>query len=191
MEAKLSCTTEEAIAGFAYLTERYAALFKQHTREQLLWQPGSGIWCVAECVEHVALTNSAYLKNILPVVERGRVSAAGNESLHVGGWLSGLLLKNVSPQAPRKLKAPKKIRPLAVQPGKAFEQLQETHAKILALLELRPHPDFNRIRFPNPFFPLIKFTVASGILIMVAHGRRHLLQAERVCSMPGFRAAAA
>jgi len=31
----------------------------------------------------------------------------------------------------------------------------------------------------NPYLPLIRFTVGTGLLIMPAHERRHLLQAER------------
>jgi hypothetical protein len=39
--------------------------------------------------------------------------------------------------------------------------------------------DVNRIRFRNPFVPLIRFTLGTGLEILVRHERRHLEQAER------------
>jgi hypothetical protein len=40
--------------------------------------------------------------------------------------------------------------------------------------------DVNRIRFRNPFIPIIRFTAGTGLQIICSHQRRHLLQAERV-----------
>lgn len=186
----MECTREQAIADFTGLGERFSSL-ADHTREQLLWRPDAGkAWCIAECVEHVALANAAYLEKIKPVVSRA-AAGSGGAPLHIGGWLSALLLKSVSPQAHSKLRAPSKIRPLRVNPDEAFKKLTATHAEVLALLDMQPHPDYNRIRFQNPFVPLVRFTVASAFLIMAAHGRRHLAQAERVREAPGFPGIAA
>jgi len=48
--------------------------------------------------------------------------------------------------------------------------------------------DVNRIRFKNPFVPLIRFTVGTGLEIVSQHESRHLLQAERIRESPGFPA---
>jgi hypothetical protein len=40
--------------------------------------------------------------------------------------------------------------------------------------------DVNRIRFRNPFVPLLRFTVGTGLEIITKHEDRHLLQAERL-----------
>ena len=45
--------------------------------------------------------------------------------------------------------------------------------------------DVNRIRFQNPFVPVIYFTVGTGLEIVVRHQHRHLLQAERIISRRG------
>jgi hypothetical protein len=44
--------------------------------------------------------------------------------------------------------------------------------------------DINRIRFRNPFIPLLRFTVGTGLEIVWRHQRRHLLQAERIKQPP-------
>ncbi len=192
MNSRTNCTREQAIAEFTDLNDRFASLAQGRTPEQLLWRPDGGkSWCIAECVEHDALANRAYLSNIQPVTSGAAAGDSASDSLHVGGWLSGLLLRSVSPEAPRKLKAPRKIRPLSVNVNEAFSKLAATHKDVISILELNPRPDFNRLRFQNPFVPLIRFTVASGILIMAAHAQRHLLQAERISTTAGFPGLAA
>jgi hypothetical protein len=44
----------------------------------------------------------------------------------------------------------------------------------------------NRIRFWNPFVLGLRFTVGTGFQIIASHGRRHLLQAERVRDSADF-----
>jgi hypothetical protein len=46
--------------------------------------------------------------------------------------------------------------------------------------------DVNRVRFGNPFLPLIRFTVGTGLQIVARHNHRHLLQAERVRQLGEF-----
>ena len=85
-----------------------------------------------------------------------------------------------------KFKAPGKIRPVSVEPEQAFQELRRGHIEIQELLAATAQPDLNRIRFKNPFIPVLHFTVATGLLIMAAHGRRHLEQAERLFKLSGF-----
>jgi hypothetical protein len=98
-------------------------------------------------------------------------------------------LESVSPEGKRKIKVPPAGRPTGSSSIKSDESLRtllETHNRIRELLNASSQPDLNRIRFKNPFFPLLRFTVATGILVMIAHAHRHLQQAERVMLMDHF-----
>jgi hypothetical protein len=46
--------------------------------------------------------------------------------------------------------------------------------------------NINGIRFWNPFLPGLRFTVGTGLEIIVSHELRHLLQAERVRDSANF-----
>jgi hypothetical protein len=83
------------------------------------------------------------------------------------------------------------MEPSLIDPEDSLRKLQATHLEIREVLESSDQPDLNRLRFNNPFISLIRFTVGTGILIMVGHGRRHLLQAERICHMENFPAQSA
>ena len=47
---------------------------------------------------------------------------------------------------------------------------------------LRAHADLDlaSVRFPNPFIPGVRFSLATGLHVIPAHERRHLWQAWRV-----------
>lgn len=174
-------------AEFADLDQRYSILYNRCSREQLLWRPRNESWCIGECVEHVSRGISEYLGPMRRAILKGRPPALEENDLFVpGGWFSAAFLKRIGPEVTVKFKAPGKIRPLSVDPEKAFEDLSRGHADIQQLLLETAQLDLNRIRFKNPFVPVLRFTVATGFLILAAHGRRHLLQAERVAQTPGF-----
>ena len=57
----LTRTRAQLSAELADLDQLFSALYNRCSREQLLWRPGAGSWCIAECIEHVARGISQYL----------------------------------------------------------------------------------------------------------------------------------
>ena len=152
-----------------------------------MWRSTEGSWSVAECVDHVARSISHYLVPIRQAVVKGGPPAPDEDYVLVpGGWFSTAFLKRIGPQVTMKFKAPRKIQPLSVKPGEVLGELQRGHAEAAKLLAESAGINLNRIRFRNPFIPVLRFTVATGFLILAAHGRRHLLQAQRVTETHGF-----
>jgi len=183
MAEAITKTREQLTAEFSDLDDRYAAIVQAHSIEQLTRRPGANAWSVAECMEHVALANSQYLAAIKrAVVDSREPSARRDQPLTTAGWFSAFFVKSVGPKAKVKIKARKKIRPSTADAQQALQRLQQTHHQIRELLSSDLQPDLNRVRFKNPFVPAFHFTVATGVLVMAAHGHRHLLQAERACN---------
>jgi hypothetical protein len=169
------------------LDERYSALYQGCSLAQLLCRPSNDGWSTAECIEHVARSISQYLAPMRQAIMKGGPSAREENYLFVpGGWFSAAFLKRIGPEVTVKFKTPGKIRPLRVDPEKAFDELRGGHAQIQQMLAETAQLDLNRMRFKNPFVPVLRFTVATGFLILAAHGRRHLLQAQRVVLADGF-----
>jgi len=138
-------------------------------------------------IEHVALSISQYMAPIRAAIAKGGPPAAEQNYIFVaGGWFSNAFLKRIGPEVTSKFKAPGKLRPLSVDSGRVFADLHRAHEEVQLLLAETARLDLNRIRFRNPFIPVLRFTVATGFLVMAAHGRRHLLQAERVTQADGF-----
>jgi hypothetical protein len=83
-------------------------------------------------------------------------------------------------RAPRKIVPGKRLDPSIVD---RFFASNDEARRVIARAG---HHDVNRIRFVNPFIPLLQFTVGTGLEILTAHERRHLLQAERVRESRNF-----
>ena len=155
------------------------------TSDQLNWPPRPGSWSIGQCLEHLCIMNELYLAAIAGSLA-GNPPAAVPEI--VPGWFGRWFIRSFiepSPQTKR-AHAPKKIRPQArVEPSvlDRFLRINETARQVV---RRAGDYDVNRIRFKNPFIPLLRFTVGTGLQIISRHERRHLLQAERVKESPGF-----
>jgi hypothetical protein len=159
--------------------EKAKALVAGLNEEQLNWQPAPGSWSVGQCLEHLSITNEAYLPAILEALRENPDAPA--EQI-VPGWFGGWFLRNFiepSPQGKR-APAPPKFRPTARVGLSVLDRfLFENQSCRQVILRARCK-DVNRIRFWNPLLKGIRFTVGTGLEIIAGHERRHLLQAERV-----------
>jgi DinB superfamily len=183
-------TRQELLESLDQLDKDFVALLQNFSPEQLNWVPALGVWSIAQCIDHVARTNTIYIPVIQARISRAtpRADFAGNP-LRTAGWPSTLFLRSVSPEGARKNRAPESARPAgasSINSAEALQILLETHVKIRSILNASAQPDLNRIRFRNPFIPLLHFTVATGILVMVGHAQRHLQQALRIAKSAGF-----
>jgi hypothetical protein len=153
--------------------------------EQLNWQPSPGAWSVGQCLQHLYLANEVYLPAISAVLE-GRQQAAVHEIRL--GRLSRWFIRNYIAPNPggTRARAPGKIEPTSkVEPGILAAFLRSNQAA-RELIRRAGEYDVNAIRFKNPFIPLLRFTVGTGLEIIAKHQSRHLLQAEGVRRCAGF-----
>jgi len=160
-------------------------LVAELTEEQLNWQPAPGTWSVGQCLEHLCMTNEAYLPP-LSVAVSGKPDSSVEQI--TPGWFGRWFIRSfIEPSAvSKRASAPAQIRPTARVGASVLERFLAGNASCRELVVRAHHKNVNRIRFWNPFIPGIRFTVGTGLQIIVGHERRHLLQAERVRQFPSF-----
>jgi DinB superfamily len=93
--------------------ERAEKLVDGLSVEQLNWQPAQGCWSVGQCLEHLCITNEAYLPAISAALKERPDEPV--EQI-IPGCFGGWFIRNCiepSPQGKR-APAPAKIRPTAV-----------------------------------------------------------------------------
>ena len=153
------------------------------------WQSAAGrSWSIWQCIEHLSLTNRVYAQ----ALAEGLGSAGASERTATGeeitpGWFGRWFVSKIEPPVGIGVKT----RPWATPAAKgdlagAFARLEESHKALREIVESWDSIDLNRVRYPNPFIPVVKFTVGTGLLIANAHDRRHLWQAQRVKEAPGY-----
>lgn len=146
---------------------------------QLNWSPRPGAWSVGQCLEHLYVTNEVYLGAISNALARRQPRVVEEIT---PGWFGRWFIRTyMEPSAgPTRVRAPKKIAPAARIGGDILDRFLRSNDNARKVVHGARHYDVNRIRFRNPFIPVIWFTVGTGFQIIATHQRRHLLQAERV-----------
>lgn len=155
------------------------------SEEQLNWPPAAGCWSVGQCLEHLCITNEAYLPAISAALEGKRNRPVEQIT---PGWFGSWFIRSFVEPSPKgkKAAAPKKIRPTARVGLAVLDRFISGNQRCRELILRARELDVNRIRFWNPFLPGLRFTVGTGLEIIAGHERRHLLQAERVRAAANF-----
>jgi DinB superfamily len=155
------------------------------TDEQLNWQAAPGGWSIGQCLEHLCVTNECYLPPISAALKKKPCSPVEEIT---PGWFGGWFIRSFAEPLPdgKRASAPRKIRPGPRTDLSVLDRfLSDNQAWRDLILRARGH-DVNHIRFWNPFLPGLRFTVGTGLEIIVSHERRHLLQAKRVKDWGSF-----
>lgn len=152
----------------------------------LNWRPDDRSWSTAQCLDHLNVANRTYLEAMRPTIEEARRQGKARRGPVRPGWFERWFVANLEPPPKRKLPAPKKIIPAVRGEKEALlAEFRRLHAEASALLHDGAGLDLG-VRFPNPFIPLLRFTVWTGFLVIPHHERRHLWQAEQLRQKPGF-----
>lgn len=161
------------------------ALMAGLTAEQLNWQLSPGAWSVGQCLEHLCITNDAYLPPITSALE-GKPDSPVEQI--TPGALEGWFIRSFVEPSPksRRMPAPGKIRPGTHVELSVIDRFLSGNKTFRELIVGARGKNVNRIRFWNPLVPGLRFTVGAGLEIITSHERRHLLQAERVRGAANF-----
>jgi hypothetical protein len=165
---------------------RAMAIVNDLSIEQLNWKAGPAAWSVGQCLEHLCLSNEVYVEPMAEALNGGR---AGPVAEITPGWFGRWFIrKYIEPTTQKKrARAPRRAVPVARQLDLTIlDRFIASNAKIRNIITRAQRYDVNRVRFKNPFVPLIRFTVGTGFQIIARHNHRHLLQAERVSQLPAF-----
>jgi hypothetical protein len=172
------------IAEFDAADQKARELVTGLSPEQLNWQPESGAWSVGQCLEHLCLMNEVYSQAISSALDGKPASVAQEITL---GWFSRWFINNYSePGSNKHARAPKKIVPSERVEPPVLDRFLRSNQVARELVRRAGDYDANRIRFRNPFIPLLRFTVGAGLEIISKHELRHILQAQRVKKSAGF-----
>ena len=155
------------------------------SESQLNWRHAPHSWSIGQCLMHLLHTNRVYLPPIARALE-GR-SPSPVPAITPGFFGMWFIRSYIDPTTQkRRGRSPRKIKPEPDVPADILDQFVKSNAAVRDLVRRAGPYDVNRIRFVNPFIPVIRFTVGTGLEIVSRHERRHLRQGERVRQQPAF-----
>lgn len=149
--------------------------------DQLLHrQPPRGGWSMLQCLQHIVLTNQAILTAMVATAPPR--NAAGELDTHVAqnGVARFFLWVLEPPVRWLRVKSLPAVVPEYVPDARqVLADLEATHRQVTQLMRSLSSAEVNTIRFPDLFNPRFSHSLGVGMLIIAAHERRHLWQAEQ------------
>ena len=146
---------------------------------QLNWRPAPEVWSVGQCLHHLYEANEVYLPAIAEALDHRLPSPVQDIA---PAWFGRWFIRTyIEPSArSKRARAPRKIAPAQQVEPSVLDMFVRSNVVARDLIRRASAFDVNRIRFRNPFIPLLRFTAGTGLEIVCKHQHRHLLQAERI-----------
>ncbi len=164
--------------------ETVETLFVLLSDEELLWKPDAQRWSVAECIQHLNLTNRHYVGEMHRVL--GKSGAHAPTANYKPGYFGRKLYTRMHPdQINKKVKTFGKLNPenARLDARTVLNEYLDRGREVVALIEKSRSVDIGKIRINSAIGPLLRFKLGDAIQIVVNHDMRHLLQAQRVLEL--------
>lgn len=182
--SNLPSDRQRLLAELAELDRAFEELWDERDDGERCRRPEPESWSLAEILDHLVATDSQYLDAMEKAVERSLRPASRGEPLKAGP-LERLFVAFLEPPVRWRMPAPRSALPPAdVDPGRVWGAYRTIHDRLADWIRATADLDLYRIRFPDPLAPLIPLRVSTGLLVLLAHGRRHLDQARRSLANP-------
>ncbi len=154
---------------------------------QLNWKPAPDRWSVAQCLDHLRITNESYWP-IFDAVAEGRKRDRWLERVPGLPRILGPLLRwATAPDTRARSRTRSRFEPSASDlPASVVEAFVQNVDAHLAKIEAAADVDHRRVVVTSPFAEVIVYTLEDAVLVSIAHLERHRLQALRVTRMPEF-----
>lgn len=161
--------------------QRAETIVRDLSSEQLTTQPAPGKWSIAECILHLNATATV----VQPLMEKSIVQARQDKKVGAGPFdigLKGRLLVWIAEPPPKfRMPAPRNVRPPAQidDPARLLPDFMKAQDEWERLIRESAALNLAKIKV-GPLFSPLRQRLAASFPWMMAHQRRHLLQAEKV-----------
>ena len=187
MPPKLEYTTAEFVSELERQSAQAQQVAGGLSESALNWQPNDGkSWSVAQCLDHLVIMNRMYVKTLQDAVADNEDQLEPRKQpIQPSGWLTSLFISYEEPPPKIKLPAPKKIAPPSNLATSVIEDFKAVQQELVDFVREWGGADLGDLKMKDPLFP-IHLTADTELLIIAAHNRRHLWQAENVQKSAGF-----
>ncbi len=154
---------------------------------QVNWRPTAAHWSIAECLDHLTVTNRELMSPIEAAIEEARSKGLTGRGPFRYGIIGNMIVRSMEPPAKLKFKAPKIFKPRPDQSLEAvardFFAMQD---ELLRLVNEANGINLARVKINSPVTKLIKLSLGQSFGLIASHERRHLWQARQVKENPAF-----
>jgi hypothetical protein len=161
--------------------------FSNISLPQLNWKSSPQSWSIAQCLDHLITSNTAYFPDLKKITEGTyKMNLWEKHSPFTKTW-GRLFTKHLQEQVKRKMKAPKFLQPaeseMAIDIIDRYHQSLDTFLQYISLCR---NVDVDRIIITSPIVWIVTYSLRDAFTFLLQHEHRHLNQAIRVKSNENF-----
>lgn len=187
MDSSLTGDLAQLVSELVAVEEDADAIIAGLDDEQFNWSPAPRVWSIAQCLDHLNITNALYVAGIRPALEEARARGLRRAGPIAVSWWGRRFVGSLEPPARLKMKTPRAIVPGArKRKAEVWPEFVRIHGQIRACIEENADLDLNGARMRNPLFGLVWMRVGTALRAIAAHDRRHIWQARAVRNADGF-----
>lgn len=161
--------------------------FKSLTEDQINWRTAAGCWSIAECVDHLIVTNKWYLNEIEKQFSENQIKTDYSKSKVKHKWLSKFIIKGVDPSNIKKAKTfPVFMPSMSLYTKNVLDHFYEVQTNLVNLISSAKDLDLNKYIMSSPAAKIIKENFCDVLEIIRLHDRRHFNQAKKNFNHPNF-----
>src|SRR5262245_5522870 len=154
---------------------------------QFNWRPQPHAWSIAQCLDHLNIFGQQYFSILIEKIthaEKANLLGGGRYEL---GLVGRLFLRLTEPPVRSRFKAPKRFVPAPEKQLTAVaEEFLTLQDKAIAMIRQAEKLNWGKIKVASPQSRVLKFNLATILVIVVAHERRHLWQAWQTRNHSNF-----
>jgi DinB family protein len=151
--------------------------------ERLLRHPATGGWSVGQVLEHLLVSEGKYQPIMDALLRDSRPDAGAPLREWSPSFVGGLLTRSL--ERPRRIPAPRQIRPSATPRAGVVEKFLAQQLSLVARLDAAELYDWRALTLNSPLVPslirpLARMNLGDAFSVSVVHVERHTRQMERV-----------
>jgi hypothetical protein len=162
--------------------------FKSLSEAQLNHCPAPGAWSIAQCLQHILLSDEAYLPALERLLKKDHRPAFWEKYSPFTRSIGNSMISQLGTESNRRFKAPGLFLPTRqLIPAAVRDQILAHWERLDELCRRLEEAGAAEKVMRSPVAPLITLRVHDALLMFRAHTRRHLQQADKVLSSSEFR----
>jgi uncharacterized damage-inducible protein DinB len=180
-------TVKETILEFDKVTGEVKVLFGNLSFEQLNWKPAPEKWSIAQCLDHLIVSNQTYYPQLKEVISGNHRNSPYQSMKFVSRFFGSYLIKETGQVVSKPMKHPGAFTPsqseLTCSIVSDFAKHQHEFTSYVMQLE---KADLENTVISSPALKIITYNLKDLLTILVGHEQRHLIQAKKVLNHPKF-----
>jgi hypothetical protein len=149
--------------------------------QPLNWRPGPDQWSIAQCLDHLVVTDSTYFPALQKIAEGKYKMSAWERFSPFSGLCGRLMVNRITEQVHKKMIAPRVFQPSVSLINMGITERFHTHLQtLLDYIARCEKEDLDKIIITSPSLKIVTYSLRNTIKILLQHEWRHIYQALRV-----------